>query len=157
MAEIFATFGIDWRLLLINTVNFGVVLFVLWYFLYAPVMKILEERRQKMAKGVEDAQKAEAELGAIKGSRAEMLAKAGKEADSVVSEARSAGATKQKELILQAEAAAARTIEEAKAEAEDLKNKAVQESKQEVAKLIVLGMEKALSVQGGSASGRKQS
>jgi F0F1-type ATP synthase membrane subunit b/b' len=42
----------------------------------------------------------------------------------------------------QAEAAAARAIAEAEAEGGELKNRAIQESKEEVARMIVLGIEK---------------
>lgn len=144
MEQVLHVFGIDWKLLLINAVNFGLLLAALTYFFYKPLMKLLEERRQKIAGGVAAAEKAEAELKGIEQSRATMLAKAGKEADTLVSQARAAGADKQREIVTSAEAAAARALKEAEAEAKDLKEKAVEESKHEVAKLIVLGMEKAL-------------
>ena len=145
MEQVLHVFGIDWKLLLINAANFGLLLAALTYFFYKPMMRMLDLRRDKIARGVEAAQKAETELKEIEASRAAKLAKAGKEADQVVSEARSAGAEKQKEIVSLAEAAAARTLAEAEAQAEDMKQKAVQESKQEVAKLVVLGIEKSLT------------
>jgi F0F1-type ATP synthase membrane subunit b/b' len=48
-------------------------------------------------------------------------------------------------LVTAAEASAARTTKEAEAEAKELKAKALEESKQEVAKLVVLGMEKLMT------------
>ena len=50
MAQVLSTFGIDWRLLIVNAVNFALVLLALWYFLYAPVMRMLESRRERVAK-----------------------------------------------------------------------------------------------------------
>ena len=144
MEQVLHVFGIDWKLLLINALNFLLLLAALTYFFYKPMMRMLDQRRQRIAHGVEAAAKAESELKEIEASRGDMLAKAGKEADNVVSEARRAAAEKQRELVAQAEAAAARAVAEAEAQARDLKERAVQESKQEVAKLIVLGMEKAL-------------
>ena len=144
MEKIVDVFGIDWKLLAISAANFGLLLFALTYFLYKPLMKMLEERRQKIAQGVRDAQKAGEELARIEGSRAAALAKAGKEADDVISKARVAGAEKQREIVGSAEAAAARVLSEAEAGAKDLKEHAIAESKQEVAKLIVLGMERAM-------------
>ena len=47
MGQVLAAFGIDWRLLLINSINFGLLLLALWYFLYGPLMKMLEEAPQK--------------------------------------------------------------------------------------------------------------
>lgn len=144
MEQVLSVFGIDWRLLLINAVNFGVLLAALTYFFYKPMMRLLEERRQKIAAGVRAAEKAEEELKAFEASRGEMLAKAGKEADTLVSQARASGTAKEKEIMSHAEAAAARALKEAEAEAQEMKEKAVEESKKEVAKLIVLGMERAL-------------
>src|SRR3990167_2885815 len=114
MAQVLSTFGIDWRLLIVNAVNFALVLLALWYFLYAPVMKMLEERRQRVAQGVRDAEAA----------------------------APAAGAAKERELAHKGEAAAALAVREAQARAEELKARAIEESRQEVAKLIVLGLER---------------
>lgn len=143
MSAIFSAFGIDWHLLVIDAINFGIVLFALWYFLYGPLVRMIEERRQKVAQGVIDADEANKRLKDIEESRAHKLAEAGREADDVLSKARSAGAEKNRELTAQAEAAAARIVAEAEAQAKEAKAKAIAESREEVAKLVVLGMEKA--------------
>lgn len=142
MSSVLSTFGIDWRLLLINAVNFGILVVALWYFLYAPIMRSLEERRRRVTRGVEDAKAAEARLGEIEASRGEVLAQASREADKLLEEARAAAAHKERELREQGLAAAAAALKEAEAEAGELKAKALEESKKEVAKLIVLGIEK---------------
>ena len=148
MSAVFAAFGIDWRLLLIDSINFGVLLFVLWYFLYAPLTKILEARRQKVAEGVHDAEQAGIKLREIEAAKSGILADAGQEADELLRKARLAGAEKERALIVAAEAAAARTAGEAAVQAAELKAQAIEESKQEVAKLVVLGMEKMLRQDG---------
>ncbi|HVU80050.1 MAG TPA: ATP synthase F0 subunit B [Candidatus Paceibacterota bacterium] len=145
MDAILTTFGIDWRLLLINAVNFGLLLFGLWYFLYGPVMRMLEERRAKVTQGVADAQKAAEELRSIEEARATKLAEAGREADSVLSQARASAGQKEREIIAQGEAAAARIVKDAEAQAREAKAAAIAESKEEVARMIVLGMEKAMT------------
>jgi F-type H+-transporting ATPase subunit b len=142
MQQILTTFGVDWHLLLINAVNFGLLMLVLWYFLYGPVLRMLEERRTKVSQGVKDAEEATKKLSEIERSRSSVLAAAGKEADSVISAARAAGGAKERELLTKGEAAAAVLLKEAEAQAAELKLRSLEESKQEVAKLIVLGMEK---------------
>ena len=141
MNEILGTFGIDWRLLLVNGANFALALLVLWYFLYAPLQRMLEERRQKVAQGVADALAAREALEGIEKSRAQKLAAAGKEADALLARARETAGNKQRELTAAAEAAAAGAIKEAHEQAQELKARAIEESKREVAALIVLGME----------------
>ncbi len=145
MSAILTTFGIDWRLLLIQAANFGILLFGLWYFLYAPMMKTLEERRKKVSQGVVDAQAAEAKLHEIEGARTATLAEAGKEADSLISQAQSRATAREREILAHAQAAAASVVKDAEAQAAEAKARAMAESKGEVAKLIVLGMEKAFA------------
>jgi F-type H+-transporting ATPase subunit b len=144
MAQIFTTFGVDWRLLIIDGINFALVLLVLWYFLYSPIMKILEERRTKVAKGVKDAERAGQKLHEIEASRSGVLAQAGQEADKLVSHAQKRAVEKERELLSKAEASAASVVAEAEAQAKEAKHRAVVESKEEIAKLIVLGIEKTL-------------
>ncbi|MBC7836573.1 ATP synthase F0 subunit B [Acetobacteraceae bacterium] len=143
MEAILTTFGIDWRLLLVQGVNFGILLAGLTYFLYTPIMKMLEERRALVSKGVDDAARAEEELKNIEQSRATRLAEAGREADNVLANARSAANEKEREIVGRAENAAATALSEAEAQAKEAKARAIAESKEEVAKLIVLGMQKA--------------
>lgn len=143
MSAIFSAFGIDWRLLLVDTINFAILLGVLWYFLYTPLTRMLEERRNKVAQGVIDADLARKHLEEIERSRSETLSAAGKEADALLLQARKAAAQKEHELVTQADASAARIVADAQAQAREEKERAILESKQEVAKLIVLGIEKA--------------
>ncbi|HYF13206.1 MAG TPA: ATP synthase F0 subunit B [Candidatus Paceibacterota bacterium] len=142
MEEILHTFGIDWRLLAINAINFGLVLLALWYFLYSPITRVLEERRQKVVQGVEDANKAAAVRKDIENNRSAKLAAAGKEADEIISHARESALRVERELVAKGETAAAHLIAEAESEARELKTQAIEQSKQEVAKMVVLGIEK---------------
>jgi F-type H+-transporting ATPase subunit b len=145
MEAIFTTFGIDWHILLVQGVNFGILLAGLWYFLYGPILRMLEERRSKVAQGVEDAEAAGARLKEIEGARAHTLAEAGKEADELIAQARVSASAKEREIVSRAEAAAGEVAKEAEAQAREAKAKALAESKEEVAKMIVLGMERMLA------------
>jgi len=142
---VLATFGIDWHLLLINAINFGLLVLGLWYFLYAPLTRMLEERRQRVAQGVKDAHAAAEKLGEIEGSRKAVLEGAAKEADAIVASARAAGSQKEAQILERGEAAAQTLVKEAEAQAREIKHKALEESKHEVAKLIVLGVERAMT------------
>jgi len=147
MSEIFSTFGVEWEVLLVQAVNFGLLLAGLTYFLYKPVGRMLEARRQKVAQGVKDAEEAERVRKEVEGSRARKLAEAGSEADKVVAEARAAAGQKEREIVGRAEDTAAVLLREAQAQAREEKARIERESKEEMAKLIVLGVEKTLSGQ----------
>jgi F-type H+-transporting ATPase subunit b len=116
----------------------------LWYFLYGPLTRMLEERRQKVADGVRDAESAKHTLAEIERSRGVILAAAGTEADEVLKKSRAAAQEKERELVAAGEATAANILREAAAQAAELKAEAIAQSKQEVAKLVVLGVEKML-------------
>ena len=142
MGAIFTTFGIDWHLLLVNAINFGLLLAGLTYFLYKPIGNMLETRRQKVAQGVHDAQAAGVRLAEIEHEKGEILANAGQEADTIIAASRDEGSKKAKEIVAAAEGSASRALADAAAQAAELKNKAISESKEEVARMIVMGIEK---------------
>ena len=144
MSEVFAAFGVDWRLLVINLINFGLLLLALWYFLYGPLTKMLEARRQRVVESMRNAAEVEKQLHEVKESRASVLAAVGKDADQIIAQARVAALSKEKEIIGNADLLASARLKEADAEASQIKAQALTESKQEVAKLIVLGMEKVM-------------
>ena len=59
MSELFSTFGINWKLILIQGVNFLLLLFVLKHFLFDKVFAVLDERKRVIEKGIADAAEAE--------------------------------------------------------------------------------------------------
>src|SRR4051812_16548186 len=144
MQQVLSAFGIDWRLLLINSINFVLLLGVLWYYLYTPLLRVLSERARKVAQGVQDAEEAKEKLASAEMSRTELLTSAGKEADDVLARARKAATEKEREILNAGEMSAATILKDAEAAATELKAQALAESKSEVAKLIVLGVEKTL-------------
>ena len=58
MEQLIHAFGIDARLILLQVINFGLLMAVLSYLLYKPVLKVLAERQEKIAQGVKDAEEA---------------------------------------------------------------------------------------------------
>ena len=46
--ELLDKLGIDWRLLIAQIINFGVLLFILHRFLYKPILRVLEKRRKEI-------------------------------------------------------------------------------------------------------------
>lgn len=144
MDELFHAFGIDWKLLLAQAVNFGIVLIALSYFLYKPVIKTLDERRRVVAKGVEDAKEAEEKLAGADTVVAERLSTAHAEAEAVVAHARAAATTERTAIVSEAQSRAQSVLEEAKARAAEEAAKALRESEREIARLAILAAEKVM-------------
>lgn len=79
MSELFHQLGIDWKLLAAQAVNFLIVLVILRLTVYKPLLGILDVRRKKIKKGLEDAELAKKDLLASEQIKAEKLAEAEKE------------------------------------------------------------------------------
>ncbi len=54
--------GIDWKLFLSQAVNFGILLLVLTFFVYKPLIKVIKERNKKLEEGLEKAKEADIRL-----------------------------------------------------------------------------------------------
>ncbi len=145
MQEIIHAFGIDWRLIVIQIFNFGLLALVLWYFLYTPVLKMLSEREAKIKKGVEDAIKAGEALQSADTEKNSILKEAHSEASQIVARGTAHAEEKGKALLSETNEKIARDIAHAKLTADEIKAQALKESEAEIAKLAILGAEKVLN------------
>lgn len=144
MDQLFGAFGIDGKLLLVQLINFGVLFAGLTYLLYKPVMKTLDERREKIAQGVKDAEDAAAKLATADDEAHKTVKQAETEAEGIVSGARDAATAEKARITKEAEQRAAQIEADADARAKETAAKALRESEQEIARLAVLAAEKVL-------------
>jgi F-type H+-transporting ATPase subunit b len=144
MSELFSAFGIDWKLLLIQAVNFGVLLSVLTYFLYKPILRIIDERREKVAEGVRTAEAAAQRLADARKEGKDIVGSASREAEQLVASARSRADEKGSEIVRAAEMKAQATLKDAEMRAEEAKRQALDESSKEIARAAMLAAEKIL-------------
>ena len=109
--------GINLGFLLFQIFNFTIIALVLYAFAYKPIVKMLEERKKKIAQGYEDAQVA-----------AEARANAEKEAEKVLTEAQAQASQVVREATERAEAAGRDVVAEYEAEATKAKEAALAEA-----------------------------
>ncbi len=147
MQEFVTVFGLDWKVLIIQIINFTLLLGVLWYFLYTPLMNLIESRRAQIIKGVADAERAEVALKDADAKKGEIITKATLEAEAVLALARDNAKKKEAQLVRQAQEKYERTLAEATLKGEEIKQESLRESREEIAKLIILGTEKVLREQ----------
>jgi F-type H+-transporting ATPase subunit b len=147
MQELISTFGINWKLLLAQGFNFAVLLVVLWKFLYQPVLKMIDERRAVIAKGVSDAEAAAQKLASADGEGHEIVTKASQAAESMFATARTRAEEKGAAIIAEAQRRADAGIQEARmrafAEAKEIRSA----GEKEIARAAVLAAEKILRKQ----------
>jgi F-type H+-transporting ATPase subunit b len=144
MAQLFATFGVNWKLLLIQAVNFGLLLLALRYFLYGPIMRIIDERRGKIAEGVRAAEAADQRLANAKTEADGIVGDAAHQAEGLVATARSSASDRAQEIVKAAEAKAESVLKDASVRAEEAKRQALAESEREIAKAAMLAAAKIL-------------
>lgn len=144
MEQLIEAFGIDVRLIIIQAVNFGLLMIVLTYFLYTPVLKLLRERQEKIAQSLKDAEAAKAARDDAEAEKRSIVAAANQEAVAMAERAAAHG--KEKAAAIEADAAAKAAAIQAAAEAAaaELKAQTLKESEAEIAKLAILAAEKVL-------------
>lgn len=131
------TFGWNPRLFLSQVVSFAIVAFLLRRFAYKPILTVLEERRQRIAEGLLNADKIKQQLVEAETRYAEILAKANAQAQKMIDEARESSAhlaeRKQQEAITAAEQIVAKAQEASAMERE----RTMADLKRELGRLVV--------------------
>lgn len=144
MEQILSVFGIDWRLLIIQIVNFILLLAVLRYFLYRPILDMIERRRALAEKTVRDAEEASVALLSAEEKATSIVSSARQKSDELRETLEKAARGREEQIIKAAAERQAQIIKAAETEAALLKERVLEESKKEVAKLAVLSAEKIL-------------
>lgn len=145
MEEIIKAFGIDGHLILIQIVNFGILMVALVYFLYNPILNLLATREEKIVQGIKDAEAAAVAKASADAEKKVILSDAHTEATAVNARAKTAADATASEILAKAQTDAAAVIADAAVKAEQLKAQAERDSAAEIAKTAILAAEKILS------------
>ena len=144
MEPLLAVFGVNWKLLLAQGVNFALLLAILSYFLYKPVLKMIDERREKIAEGVKTAEKAAHSLAEAQTKGDGIVGDASREAETLVKTARARAEEKGAEIVKSAESRAQSVLADAATRAEEAKRLAIKQSEKEITRAAMLAAEKIL-------------
>ena len=135
--QIFDTFGVNWPLFISQCIAFLIVAFLLKRFAYQPVLEMLEQRRQKIAEGMENADKIKAELAETQTERDKVLAEANLKAEKMITDAKEAaqqvGEVESQRAVKQAEEIISKAREATEADREQM----MTELKTEIGRLVV--------------------
>ena len=142
--EIFHAFGIEWKLLVIQMINFGIAFFVLRQFAYKPIIAILAKREKEIALGVAAADSAKKEKEAILEEKAGILRAARGKWGKTVARLRKEGSLQERAMVREAGEQSAAILADAKAKAEEERAYILRESEKDVAKAAILAAEKIL-------------
>ncbi len=130
-------FGVTWELLLSQCIAFLVLAFALKKFAYGPVLKVLEERKQRIAEGIENADKIKAELEDTQAQKDAILKEAGEKRQEIIDAAKAAAAKLEREEAEKALKKAEDIIAKAQEATEASRQEMMSELKAEIGRLVV--------------------
>lgn len=137
MAELIKTFHIDIKLIIAQFVNFSIVLFVLYKFAYGPILKALNNRTEKIAEGLKNAEDAKKKLQEMEIKEKEVLTEARKEAQMLIESAEETAKKNKEEFLNETKKKADEILASTQRQLEDEKKTMISEIKSEVADLVV--------------------
>ncbi len=129
--------GIEWRILIVQTISFSIIFFVLWKYAYGPIFTMLQARREKIAAALANAEKIKGDVARTEAERQKILADAGDRANQLVDEGRQAAARVREQETQKAIAAAEQIITKAREAAAQERAQMLAELKREVGRLVV--------------------
>lgn len=136
--------GINLGYLLVYIFSFAIIFIVLRAWVFVPLTRMLEKRRQTIAQGLEDARiAAEARANAEKEANS-VLAEAQAKSAEILREATERAVSVQEEMRAQAEADVAKTRTAATAEMESERNRMLAELRGQVASLAIAAAQKLI-------------
>jgi F-type H+-transporting ATPase subunit b len=153
--EIFSTLGINWQLLLAQIVNFGVIMFVLAKFVYRPVLKIVDERREATRKAMDDVAKIEHQKQEMDELRTEQLRKLDEESGQYLERARKQAEKVQADMLAKAKAEVDEMLARGRKQLQTERQEAVDTLQDTVAGVVVRMTEKILEREFGAADQKR--
>ncbi len=134
--EALKSLGIDPWAIVLYLVNFGLLLAILTKFLYKPVLKFLDERRETVRNNLEEADKLRVALSEERAKRAEEVKASSAEASRQIAAVKAEAEAKSRVLLAEAEERREKLMAEAEADIEDRKRKLVGQVEGELLKRV---------------------
>src|SRR3989344_1988819 len=144
MGELFAQLGIDWRLLLAQAVNFLLVLWILKRFVFQKLIRFMEDRQRRIQEGLEMREQAQQELQRSQEMRATEIARARKDTEEILAQAKETAGERERELIARAKQEAEKLLLRAKDDIQRESEAAKKEVREDIVSVTMLAAEKIL-------------
>jgi len=142
---VLGTLGISLGKFLAQLFNFSIVLFVMWKWVYTPLLKTMDARAKEIADGLANAKAADQRLKDAADEKERLLKEARGEAQSILEEVKIKSEQVRQEKLNIAKHEIEKHIADAKAQIQNERTAAAVSLKREVAHLVVLATEKVAS------------
>jgi F-type H+-transporting ATPase subunit b len=145
MGQAFEALGINLPMIIAQIVNFTILLVVLRLVLYKPVLKMLDERKQKIAEGLNAAEIARAEAASAQANIQAQLDTARKEGQEIVANAQGIATRIQTDAREQSMKDRDAALERARVEIQQERDRAIADLRSEFADITVKAAEKVIN------------
>lgn len=136
MEQLISNFHVDIKMLLAQFVNFGITFLILYHFVIKPLMKLVDERSEKIAKGVKHANEMESRIQALEDEREEVLTEARTQAQAILAESKSIADKEYAEKLEKAKKDVKQLLENGKTEIESKRQQMFDELQKETVSLV---------------------
>lgn len=136
--------GINWQVLVVQLINFALLFGLLGWVLYKPVIKMLDERAQRIRESIEQADKVRQQATQAGEEVKVQLESARKEGQVLIGQASQIGERVKEEARQQARVEADAIVAKARIEIQRERDDAIDELRREFADLTVLAAEKVI-------------
>lgn len=144
MEDLIKHFSINWKLLLAQTVNFFILLYILKRFLYKPIFTLLNTRKERIEQGLKFTQSAETRLANVNIEKEKILTNSRSEALKIVNTAVDAGKVQQAQILKNAGEKAEHIVKAANKHIAEEHAKLEEEFYEEASHLIKEGMARVI-------------
>ncbi len=144
MGELALSLGINGKLFIAQLINFAIVLFVLYRFAYKPVLRMLEDRTQRIEKGIADAEASQKKLTEMTEKEKDVLSEAKKQAKQIIMAAEDQALKNRDEIIANAKEESTRLLQQAQKNMEDQKMQMINEVKKDLGTIVLMAVEKVI-------------
>ncbi len=140
----FSSLGISLPLLLAFVINFIILLVLLGKFLYKPVLKMLDERAEKVRESMEWAESIKRDYEQSKAEVQKQIDKGRQEAQAIIAQAVQKGESLKEEAKREASGQATAIVEKARLQLEAERDRMVEDLRNEFVSLLILASEKVI-------------
>ena len=145
MSGIIHNLGINWKIFVAQLINFFILLFVLIKFVYQPILKIVNQRRDEIEKFKKETDVLREKMENFNQFEKTRMAEVEKKSNDIIENSKTVAREKQLEIIKQGKEEANRIIEKAKKIIQEEQNKIIDKVTPKINQLIILSLEKIIS------------
>jgi len=146
MADFINKLGVDWRLLLSQAVNFLLLIAVLRYFAYKPIVNLLNERKRKIEEGIWKSEEADKRLGQVNEMAKEKMKEAEGKAMMMIREGEGRAKEREAELLEEARKKEVAMLKNAELEVLGKKEEAERMMQKEAAAIVKAAIAKTVEM-----------